>query len=149
MRFRKSIKIAPGVKINVSKSGISTTVGKRGLSASMGKNGVYLNTGLPGTGLSTRTKIDGGAETQEPEYEHEPETVEQTENVKTVIKDIPTLKRGLLTCYVLSGILALLGIISIATIILPILFFIGAVIFFMGARQAKKQIKELETAAIA
>lgn len=31
-RFRKRIKIAPGVNINLSKSGISTTIGKRGAS---------------------------------------------------------------------------------------------------------------------
>jgi hypothetical protein len=58
MRFRKSIKIAPGIKVNVSKSGLSTTVGKRGLSVNAGSKGVYLNTGIPGTGVSSRTKLD-------------------------------------------------------------------------------------------
>jgi hypothetical protein len=59
MRFRKSIKIAPGIKINFSKSGISSTIGGKGLSVNMGKNGTYLNTGIPGTGISNRTKISG------------------------------------------------------------------------------------------
>lgn len=57
--FRKRIKIAPGVRINLSKSGISTTIGRRGASVSIGKNGTYLNTGIPGTGLYSRQKISG------------------------------------------------------------------------------------------
>lgn len=59
-RFNKRIKIAPGVKLNLSKSGVSTTVGGRGASLNIGKKGVHANAGIPGTGLSTRTKIAGG-----------------------------------------------------------------------------------------
>lgn len=60
MRFQKRIKIAPGVKLNVSTKGVSTTVGTRGASVNIGKKGTYVNTGIPGTGLSQRTKISGG-----------------------------------------------------------------------------------------
>jgi hypothetical protein len=64
MRFRKSIKIAPGLKINLSKSGISTTIGGKGLSVNIGNRGTYLNTGIPGTGISNRTKIGGKTDTK-------------------------------------------------------------------------------------
>jgi hypothetical protein len=57
MRFRKSIKIAPGIKLNLSKSGISTTIGGRGVSVNVGSKGTCLNTGIPGTGLSGRVRI--------------------------------------------------------------------------------------------
>ncbi|GIV96838.1 MAG: hypothetical protein KatS3mg057_1495 [Herpetosiphonaceae bacterium] len=57
-RFRKSVKIFPGVRLNISKRGISTTVGVRGASVTFGQRGTYLNIGLPGTGLSYRTRID-------------------------------------------------------------------------------------------
>ena len=57
MRFRKRIKILPGVTLNISKSGVSTTVGVKGLSVNMNKTGTYLNTGLPGTGIYDRKKI--------------------------------------------------------------------------------------------
>lgn len=57
IRFRKTIKVAPGIKLNLGKTGISTTVGKKGLSVNMSKRGTYLNTGIPGTGLSSRTKM--------------------------------------------------------------------------------------------
>ena len=65
MRFRKSIKIAKGLKINLSKSGLSTTIGGKGLSFNLGKNGGYLNTSIPGTGLYSRNKIFGGSKNKQ------------------------------------------------------------------------------------
>ena len=55
--YRKRIKIAPGVKLNISKSGVSTTIGGKGASINVGKNGAYLNTSIPGTGWYNRQKI--------------------------------------------------------------------------------------------
>lgn len=57
-RFSKRITIVPGVRLNISGSGISTSVGPRGLSLTMGKRGTYLNAGLPGTGLAYRELLD-------------------------------------------------------------------------------------------
>lgn len=57
-RFRRSIKIAPGVRVNLSKSGASVSMGARGASISTGKRGTYANVGIPGTGLSYRQRID-------------------------------------------------------------------------------------------
>lgn len=65
MRFRKSVNICKGVKLNLSKSGVSCTVGGKGLSLNLGKNGLFLNTGIPGTGLYDRKKIAGGLERRE------------------------------------------------------------------------------------
>ena len=59
MRFRKTIRIGKGIKLNLSKSGISTTIGIPGLSVNIGKKGTYLNTSIPGTGLYDRHKISG------------------------------------------------------------------------------------------
>ena len=61
MRYRKSIKICKGVKVNFSKSGTSLTLGGKGASVNIGKKGTYLNTGIPGTGFYSRQRIDGGA----------------------------------------------------------------------------------------
>lgn len=58
MRFRKSINLFKGLKMNVSKSGVSFTVGPgKGMSANVGREGVFLNTGIPGTGLYDRRKV--------------------------------------------------------------------------------------------
>ena len=60
LRFRKSIKLAPGVRLNFSGSGTSWTFGPRGASIGVGSRGTYLNTGIPGTGLFSRTRLSGG-----------------------------------------------------------------------------------------
>ena len=51
-RFRKSIKIAPGVRINLTKKGVSSvSVGKRGATVNVGKKGTRGTVGIPGSGL--------------------------------------------------------------------------------------------------
>lgn len=58
-RFRKSFKIAPGIRLNVGKNGLSSvSMGPRGASISVGKQGTYANVGLAGTGISVRKRID-------------------------------------------------------------------------------------------
>lgn len=57
LRFRKSIKLAPGIRMNFSKSGVSWTLGPKGASIGIGGRGAYLNSGIPGTGLYSRQKI--------------------------------------------------------------------------------------------
>lgn len=53
LNFRKSFKIAPGVKLNVSKKGISSvSAGVKGARVSVGKKGTRTTVGIPGTGLS-------------------------------------------------------------------------------------------------
>lgn len=59
IRFRKRIKVLPGVTFNFSKSGMSTTIGAKGASVNIGKNGVYGNAGIPGTGIYMREKLSG------------------------------------------------------------------------------------------
>ena len=61
LRFRKRIKIAPGVYINLSKSGISTTLGKSGASVNISKKGTRGTVGLPGTGLSYSSQLSKSA----------------------------------------------------------------------------------------
>ena len=61
LRFRKSFKIAKGIRINISKGGISTSLGRKGLSLNVGTRGVYSNVGIPGTGVSSRTKLLGSS----------------------------------------------------------------------------------------
>lgn len=56
-RFRRSVKLFPGVRLNFSGGGISTTIGVPGASINVGKTGSYVNLGLTGTGLSYRAKL--------------------------------------------------------------------------------------------
>ncbi|NZA25500.1 DUF4236 domain-containing protein [Luteimonas sp. SJ-92] len=59
MRFRRRVTIAPGLRLNVSGSGLSLSAGPRGASVTFGKGGVWGNAGLPGTGLHERFKLSG------------------------------------------------------------------------------------------
>ncbi|MDC7243063.1 MAG: DUF4236 domain-containing protein, partial [Sphaerochaetaceae bacterium] len=59
IRMHRSIKIAKGVRLNLSKSGIGASIGPRGAKISVGKRGVYSNFSLIGTGISSRKKISG------------------------------------------------------------------------------------------
>lgn len=57
-RFQRRIKILPGLRLNVSKTGISWTVGTRGASVTAREGKLTGNVGVPGTGLSYRKRLD-------------------------------------------------------------------------------------------
>jgi hypothetical protein len=51
LRFFRRICIAPGVALNLSKSGVSTSLGTRGAHITLGHGKVRETVGLPGTGV--------------------------------------------------------------------------------------------------
>lgn len=57
VRFRKSWTIFPGVKINLSKTGISTSIGGHGATVNVGTRSRTVTLGIPGTGLSYRVSL--------------------------------------------------------------------------------------------
>lgn len=76
-RFRKSFKIMPGVRLNLSKSGLSTSIGGKGVTLNLSKRGVRSTAGIPGTGLSYSTLLasnrrdQGQDDTLEPREDRE------------------------------------------------------------------------------
>ena len=65
-RFRKSIRILPGVRLNLNKSGISTSIGAPGATVNISKRGTRGTVGLPGTGISYSLKLDQNRRLMEP-----------------------------------------------------------------------------------
>ncbi len=60
-RYRRSINLGSGVRLNVSKRGLSSvSVGRPGSTLNLGRRGVRATVGLPGTGLSYTTGGKGG-----------------------------------------------------------------------------------------
>ena len=57
LRFRKTISVLPGVRLNISKSGVSASIGRKGLMLNIGRKGARGTIGLPGTGLSYSEKL--------------------------------------------------------------------------------------------
>jgi hypothetical protein len=67
-RFRESFQVFPGIRINVSKSGVSTTLGAGPLHVNIGPNGIVGTASIPGTGISCRVPIDKGKRSQSETY---------------------------------------------------------------------------------
>ena len=117
-RFRKRIKILPGIHINISKSGISANVGIKGASVTFGSNGTYVNTGFPGTGLYRRDRISNrsnnfGTATISDENNLEGSDIQR--NVSNSLKkqeiQIPTFKPQYYIVYFVAFIMPILGLI--------------------------------------
>ena len=86
IRFRKSFKIFPGVKVNMSKGGVSFTVGTKGYHLNFSKRGVRQTVGLPGSGISETSylvKNDAEPETKKSKSKTDrPEADDATEEVR-------------------------------------------------------------------
>lgn len=51
VRLFRRMRVAPGIRLNLSKSGPSVSLGVRGAHLTFGRRGVTKTVGLPGTGL--------------------------------------------------------------------------------------------------
>jgi hypothetical protein len=53
-RFRRTIKLLPGVHLNISKSGVSLSLGGPGATINLNREGHQTTVGIPGSGLNYR-----------------------------------------------------------------------------------------------
>jgi Protein of unknown function (DUF4236) len=74
-RFRRSIRLAPGLRLNVGRRGVSLSAGVRGASMSFGSRGTYNNVGIPGTGMSFRQRVGGSTSRPRPMTRNTDESV--------------------------------------------------------------------------
>ena len=58
-RFRKRVRLAKGLYLNLSQRGGSLSIGSRGATANISKKGIRDTFSLPGTGISYQTKHVG------------------------------------------------------------------------------------------
>jgi len=66
-RLSRRFRIAPGIRVNLGKSGLSLSGGVRGARVTVGRRGVRGTVGAPGTGISyTETSGGGGAGSSTP-----------------------------------------------------------------------------------
>jgi Protein of unknown function (DUF4236)/Bacterial SH3 domain len=67
-RFRRSVRLLPGIRLNFGLRGISTSVGGKGFTLNFSKRGVRSTVGIPGTGISYSEMLTRNAEApvQEP-----------------------------------------------------------------------------------
>ena len=54
LQFRKRVKLAKGLYLNLSQSGVSMSLGTKGARMTIGNRGITESVGIPGTGISYR-----------------------------------------------------------------------------------------------
>jgi len=60
-RFSRRVSILPGLRLNLSGSGVSLSAVVRGAHINLGPRGLYGSAGIPGTGLSCRQRLDSAS----------------------------------------------------------------------------------------
>src|SRR5690348_664532 len=107
VRFRKSFKIFPGVKVNMSKGGVSFTVGAKGYHLNFSKRGVRQTVGLPGSGISETNYIVKNDTKSEKEKSTGSKT-EEEETEKVVEREVQgTTRRGSPVWMILLGLIVI------------------------------------------
>lgn len=99
-RFRKSFKLAPGVRMNLSTRGASLSLGGRGFTTNLSSRGVRQTVSVPGTGISwsetyrastatgSRASRELARARREAQYQEALQVVEQEEErLRDVIED--------------------------------------------------------------
>ena len=128
-RFRKSVKIAPGVRVNFGKKSTSVSVGGKGYRKTFSSTGKTTTTvGIPGTGLSYST-------TENTKKKQSANTNQHTVKKPTA----KTYKKCGTILQVLSVVLFVLGL--MLALIMPVGFVAAllAVFFFVMGRKYKKK----------
>ena len=104
IRFRKSMKIMPGVRVTLGKSGISGSLGTNGARVSVNSKGQVRGTaGISGTGLSSTTMLNGKSKSKATKSDEETTneivpivTKDDVPNISLFIVVIPWILLGAL-----------------------------------------------------
>lgn len=82
LKFRKSVKIAPGVRVNLGKKSSSVSIGNKYGGYNIGSRGTRARVSAPGTGLSYSERLGKGRQQRSP---HEPKQHSTAEWVTAAI----------------------------------------------------------------
>ena len=98
-RFRRTLSILPGIRLNLGTSGASLSVGPQGAKITVGPKGVRATAGVPGTGMFfsqqiTQTPADHHREAEQPALKLPPE-VEEVIRVRPPHWEFLLLQRAL------------------------------------------------------
>jgi hypothetical protein len=108
VRIRKSFKIFPGVKVNMSKGGISFTVGTKGYHLNFSKRGVRQTVGLPGSGISeTSYLVKNDSKTEKEKSTAEKKEEHDSENASDERVERPARRRGSPAWMILLGLIVI------------------------------------------
>lgn len=134
-RFRKSIKIAPGVKVNLGKKSVGMSIGNKYAGVSVNsRTGARARVSAPGTGLSYSTKIGSSSAHRGDSSPLPTQTaVFLAEQRQSQLKTCKTNLRTVKYVYpVLAAVCVLIGY------AVPICFGLAALLLYVSIKQTTK-----------
>lgn len=145
-RFRKSVKIAPGVKVNLGKKSIGVSVGgKHGGVSINSKTGARARVSAPGTGLSYSKKI-GKSTSRNSNYGittfYVSDDENETDNIPTQESLQEQLKRAKRNLFVAKYLEPALGALCVLLGLAAQVFWIIAALCFYFSYKSRKLYKE-------
>ncbi len=120
-RFRKSLSLGKGIRLNVGKRGLGLSAGVKGLRVGFGNRGVYTSAGIPGSGLYTVNYFGRGSK-----Y-----------SGKIITKSGSSLGGVFI---LILGIIGFIFAISIPAVGFPLLI-IGGVAYYFWSKQPKQRAR--------
>lgn len=136
-RFRKSFKIAPGIKFNVNKKSVGLTVGKRGAHFSINSKGKRTaSIGIPGTGLSY-TASSGGKKSKRKSTAKQQSVAKTTVNTSKTVNTVNnTSKKSFKSVPLILGIVFVVLGLSATNILMLAL---GALLIYIYWKDNRNQ----------
>lgn len=138
IRFRKSVNLGGGFRLNLSKSGMGVSFGRKGARVSVGPRGVTRSAGIPGTGVyytkTTSLKPKPRAEQSGARSSNEAEPPKASGGAGGVFRRILAV-----LCFIVALFLFLAGI---PIFPLGILLWGGAALFVFWAVSLLKKVKK-------
>ena len=142
LRFRKSVKIAPGVKLNIGKKSVGVSVGgKHGGVSFNSKTGARARISAPGTGLSYSTSLSSGKKRNSKKVNISSNSTYKPITNKKLSDYSPKSQNRFAVVYIVLGILCALMGVGVATISIlfgVILILFGVLITISGIAILKK-----------
>jgi tetratricopeptide (TPR) repeat protein len=104
MRFRRSMKIAPGLRINLGKRGLSLTAGGKLGRVTVGPSGTHVGSSIPGTGIYMTQKVGSSQRSSAPRSRpSQPAAQQQAGTLRSLVRGVPPKESGT------SGLVAMLS----------------------------------------
>lgn len=136
LRFKKSIKLGKGVRLNISKSGVGISGGVKGFRVGMGPKGLRTTASIPGTGISyvKENSLGKGSKSKEkPRIEVQSKSAYSAYLPQEVPKELKSDK------YHLQGILGFIGIAFIFASYKNLIFMLIGLLFIFGKGAWRKK----------
>lgn len=129
LRFRKSIKLGKGVRMNISKSGVGLSGGIKGFRVGAGPKGIRTTASIPGTGISyvkERSLKKGSRSKEKPRIHVQSKSTYSVYLPQEVPKELQSDK------YHLQGILGFIGIAFIFASFKNLIFMLIGILCIYG-----------------